>query len=159
MKLKYIICAESSSLDVTTGRVSMFHLLEDIGVASVPFFIQSVSISVLLEREQNELNSITIQLVVKSNNQELVTLPMQIEFLDKLRNRNLGTIQGIVVPNFGTMQFVVTYQGQELGRWEFTVHNIGQPSVSNQPSASDQNSADHPAPISFDEAAEPHASP
>ena len=125
MRVVYFICAESSSLDVQSGRVSIFHILDEVSATALPIFMASAATVVLFEREPDDPQVLEALLSVALNGNELAKLPINIDFQDKPRHRSLGTIQGMMIPNAGTVSFSVRYLEKELALFDFRVTYVG----------------------------------
>ena len=138
MELVLIACAESAAIDMSTQRVSLFNLLEEIGAASFPVILPHVSLISIFPRRANESENPSLQLRVTLDGQKqaLFEAPLEVQFQGKLRARNLTSLQGMPIPSTGLMKVEIRSKSRVLGTWNVQVGRIGQQQVTRQLSPS-----------------------
>ena len=126
MRVRFVTCAESVSLDARRNALSLFHLIEEMTVPAFPVVIPQLSIVALFERAEDEpeLADLTVRIVL--NEQEIFRGPIDLRFAGHLRMRWLTDVRGLVIPSPGTLAFIIYAGAQELGAWTISVLNIGQ---------------------------------
>lgn len=90
--------------DTETNSISAFNIVEGIAAAGFPFFMPSLTFFVLWQREPNDPARINGRFTVSIEEQELVALPIEADFGQGLRNRNIVNLGGLVVPRVGALR-------------------------------------------------------
>lgn len=129
VRVNVIFCAEFTIRDGDTNALSAINLLDDIRGAPLPFLIPRVSIVTLLERDANDPPDFPARMTIRLDGQQLFTGNFVIAFGDRMRIRNVTSLQGLVVPGPGVLRFELFRgdgQGQTLGATSITV-SAGQP--------------------------------
>jgi len=117
VKVQYITCAKSSSVDSKTNQLSLFHVLDEIGAPSFPLHLQSVCIAALFEREPDDALVQSYSLVIKLDGGLLASFTMTIDFTGARRNRSVNTIQGLTIPATGAVTIAIVQKGKILAEW------------------------------------------
>ena len=125
MRIKYLICSESSSFDQFTGRVSLFHLMDQIIAPTYPVAIPQISVIVCMEREENEPDSAELKIQIKLGAQELMSYPASIQFRGGTIARAVGNLQGFYVPAAGRLTASATFEGNTT-IWEIDCVQVGE---------------------------------
>jgi len=110
--LEYFLVSESISVDILTNRISLFHVLEEVGFPRVPFHISEFSISSAWDLEEEELGHevhTSVRITVPGI-EDPVLIPQ--DFLaERHRHRvNLGVL-GLEVRDFGAILFELLLDG------------------------------------------------
>lgn len=129
MKAQYIIVSESYALDHQTGRVSTFHLIDQLHVTSTPFLIPSISLVMLLIKESADRVDEQFEVSISVNNKQILNSLQNANFGTETVNRNFLSIQGLLVPEAGNLKFSARHKGQEIGFWHVPVEGIAIESV------------------------------
>src|SRR4051812_24672399 len=108
MKIALFAVAESSSLDTQKNRVSMFHILDGLGIASVPAIFPSLALVTIARREVSEAEQ-TYSCVceITCGSQSLAQIPVGLSFDGRTLTRNVVTIQGVPVPEMRDLIFTL----------------------------------------------------
>ncbi|MDR3461368.1 MAG: hypothetical protein P4L76_03510 [Beijerinckiaceae bacterium] len=117
MKVHYITCAKSSSVDSKTNQLSLFHVLDEIGAAAFPLHLHSVCVAALFEREAEDAVTQSYALVVKLDGGLLASFTMTIDFSGARRNRSVNTVQGLTIPAAGAVTIAMVQKGKVLAEW------------------------------------------
>ncbi len=146
MKVHYIACAKSSSVDGKTNQLSLFHVLDEITAAAYPLKIESFCVAALFEREPGEDGPQSYNLVIKLDGGMLASFTMSIDMSGARRNRSVNTIQGLTIPAAGVVSVAILQKGALLADWQMIAVAAG--AARPAPPASVTPSAPAPAPKS-----------
>jgi hypothetical protein len=117
VKVHYISCAKSSSVDGKTNQLSLFHVLDEISAPSFPLHLHSVCVAALFERESDDASLQSYALVIKLDGNLLASFTMTIDFTTSRRNRSVNTIQGLTIPGAGAVTIAAVQKGKILAEW------------------------------------------
>jgi hypothetical protein len=125
MRCELFAVAESASIDITTNRLSIFHIWDEITTPSLPTMMPSLAIVMMLTREENEPNDVDLQVSVSRNGQTLAQIPATVSFQTMLKARFVATVQGMVFTEQGVYELAV-HRGDEppLGAWRIQVRLV-----------------------------------
>ncbi|MBI5662551.1 MAG: hypothetical protein HZC46_10440 [Ignavibacterium album] len=129
MKCILSFVAEGVIRDATVNNISAYNILERFSSPGFPFLIPKLFFFSLLEKESESENKFSYNLVVKNNEQVLIEIPIESDFQDKNRNRQIVEIGGLVVPYPGKIDFTL-YEGSKiLCSYSIEIVKIGPPQV------------------------------
>ena len=117
MKVHYICCAQSSSLDSKTNQLSLFHILDEIGGVAFPLVLPSLCVAALFEREADDDAVQPFILAVSLDATLLASFTMSVDFARSRRNRTVNTIQGLVIPAAGLVTITLLQKSKVLAEW------------------------------------------
>lgn len=117
MKVHYISCAKSSSVDGKTNQLSLFHILDEISAPSFPLHLQSICVAALFERDPDDGSVQSYALVIKLDGGLLASFTMTVDFTTARRNRSVNTIQGLTIPAAGAVTIAMVQKGKVLAEW------------------------------------------
>jgi hypothetical protein len=117
VKVHYIACAKSSSVDNKTNQLSLFHILDEVGAAAFPLHLQSFCVAALFEREPEEAEVQSFVLAIHLNATLIASFTMQVDFTRSRRNRSVHTIQGLTIPAAGAVSITLTQKSRQLAEW------------------------------------------
>lgn len=141
MKTIFASVSESSSLDLQTGRLSIFHILEDLHISSFPAFVPSICLSAVCEREQDEPSTVTVDIVVLLGGLQIAHIPSRIDFHNQRKARAISYIQGLAINRPADLEISVNFGQQTLFTWKVGVHHIGQPQATTTTAPPSQQNA------------------
>jgi hypothetical protein len=127
MKCPFFVCSESSAIDAQTGRVSIFHILEDLHVVSAPFIIHSLAVVAFLSKEDHDDDVSEGKIEISIADRIISTFQVSINFQGQLRHRSLSLIQGTIVTAFGVLLLKLTIKDVELARWSVSIMQVNLP--------------------------------
>lgn len=131
MKCILSFVAEGIIRDATVNNISAYNILERFSSPGFPFLIPKLFFFSLLEKESEPENKFSYNLLVKNNEQVLIEIPIESDFQDKNRNRQIVEIGGLVVPAPGKVDFTL-YEGSKiLCSYSIEIVKIGLPKVDN----------------------------
>ncbi len=104
MELTFIAGAQSSAVDSQTGRLSLFHILEQVQVAVFPASL-SLTLVAVFAKGADEPDDQSVRLKVGLGETVVFDTPVAISFRGKLRNRVLTAMSGLGIPGPGTLSF------------------------------------------------------
>jgi hypothetical protein len=121
MRCLFLMCAESSAIDAPTGRLSAFHIIEELTASSFPVVVPHLHLVAMLERGRQE--SVADASAVLSLNGVLVGNPLKlaIDFRDRDQTKLVANIQGVVLQKAGKLTVSLEHGGASLGKWEIRV--------------------------------------
>jgi len=122
MKLIFMTCAQSSAVDSQTGRLSLFHMLEQVQATSFPTAMSFTLIG-MFAREAGEADDQSVRLKVDLGEATIFESAVNFSFRGKPRSRVLMAMNGLAVPSAGTLSFwFLSGEGAPLGApWEVVV--------------------------------------
>lgn len=115
-------CAQSSAVDSQTGRLSLFHLLEQVQATSFPTVL-SLTLVGMFARETGEADDQSVKLKVDLGETAIVESSVNFSFRGKPRSRVLMAMNGLAIPSTGKLSFsFLSGDGAPLGApWEVIV--------------------------------------
>ncbi|MDD5681270.1 MAG: hypothetical protein PHI59_08545 [Candidatus Omnitrophica bacterium] len=129
IKSTIMLCAEGIVRDTESNNISVFNILEQFTSEGFPLFIQKFYVFNYLERELADPSQIDCQVIITNNNAELASVPIHIDFLDKLRNRAIVTVNGLAILNPGRLTARMMLNGVELGSYKIDVVSSRPPEI------------------------------
>jgi hypothetical protein len=105
------VASEGISVDRKTGSVSVFSVLEQITAQGFPVLFQRLALFVLWEKDADDPARVAGRLVIDVMGQELFAQAVEINFQDKLRNRYVVRMNGLILPRPGLLRFAVRLEG------------------------------------------------
>ncbi|WP_158807402.1 hypothetical protein [Beijerinckia sp. L45] len=118
MKVHYIACAASSSLDAATNQLSLFHILDEISGPAFPLPVPSFCVAALFEREANDAVVQAFVLTVSLESVLIASFTMSVDFSSSRRNRSVNTIRGLTIPSTGLVTISLLQKTRVLAVWE-----------------------------------------
>ena len=137
MKVHYIACAQSSSLDTKTNQLSLFHLLDEIGGPTFPLVLPSICVAALFEREAEDAPTPSFVLAVTLDGKLVASFTLSADFTKSRRSRAVNTIQGLTLPATGALAITVLQKTRVLAEWRAPV-------VRSDPQGTEASSAHKP---------------
>ena len=107
MKAVTCLCCEAIIRDGDSGSISLINIIEDITLQGVPAFLPRFAVFLLSEKQDGDLGSNPIRLVILNNEQELVNSDLTVDFgMEDVGSRNRTNIRfaGFLVPNAGDLK-------------------------------------------------------
>jgi|SRR5580692_5463183 hypothetical protein len=108
-----IVC-EGVSIDVTTGQVSIYSLLESVPVQNMPAFFPPLSFLAILTREPNDPSGPAATLNVSLGGAHVLSAPVIVDFKNQFRTRVTVRVNGLVVTTPGVLRFSLSILGDEV---------------------------------------------
>jgi hypothetical protein len=114
--LEYFLVSESVAVDTLTNRISIFNVLETIRARRLPAVypvVHAVSVWLVDESDRGGDYQVTVRVTMPGGN--LMEYPMN--FVPQARRHRLfQRIQGIPVPQTGTIEFELLLNGVHVAR-------------------------------------------
>lgn len=131
MQLIFMTCAQSSAVDSQTGRLSLFHLLEQVQATSFPTAM-SLTLVGMFVKDPGEPDDQSVRLKVELGDAVLFDSPVNFSFRGKQRSRVLTAMNGLAIPSAGKLSFsFLTAAGAPLGSpWDVVVEKAAPPAGS-----------------------------
>jgi hypothetical protein len=127
IRQKICFVAEGVLIDSHTGQASAFNILEGIQAGGFPLFIQKSAFFCLWERDDTDASQYRAVFTVTLGNEEIARQNLDIDFLEKIRNRSIVYLNGIVIPRPGLVVFRLSVP--EHATAEYTIEIISTPQV------------------------------
>lgn len=115
------VAAESVVRDTTSGSISVFNILESVSGAGFPLLIQKAAFLAVWERSSEDPQSYEARFAVTLAGTELLRQSVSVNFRDKIRNRTLLTVNGLVVPQPGKLTFSLTVSDEVVASYAIDV--------------------------------------
>jgi len=126
---KFAMCADSVIIDRGTNQISVINIIEQLQSHGFPLAILKFVAVFYLTRENNDNPTPDVLLRVDAEN-TTNTFPLDLNFGEKLKNRVVSTLEGVVMPGPGTLRVSLLIDGNSVGHWEFEVSLIqGAPQI------------------------------
>ncbi len=127
MKVHYIACATSSSLDTKTNQLSLFHILDEIRGAAFPLVLPSICVATLFEREPEDAAVQSFVMAVTLDGKLLASFALSADFTKVRRTRAVNTVQGLTLPGPGAATITLLQKTRVLATWQALVVQQGRP--------------------------------
>ncbi len=101
---KLLLCAEGAVVDKMTNNVSAFNILEQLNFRSLPVIIPRMVILNVLEREKDDPVVWKGKLRIELSGTVLLDQPLEHNFGDLARSRNLLTLGGLPITQPGVLE-------------------------------------------------------
>jgi hypothetical protein len=138
MNLQFIAVAEGAVIDKGSNRISLFNVMDEIGVPAFPVMIPSLGIASMIVRAAGEDPS-PVRIKISLNEQILLQTGIQIDFQGHLRTRGVALVQGLILHQVGDLRIEILFGDESAGSWGIPVLLVGQSQAGgdqNQPSTS-----------------------
>ena len=119
MKVRYIACAQGSSVDHKTNELSLFQVLDEIGSEAFPVRLPSLCVAALFEREADEEQAQGYVMTVSLDAALIASFALQVDFGGARRNRSVNTVKGLTIPTPGLVAVRLSQKGAALAEWSF----------------------------------------
>ena len=145
MKVQYMACAGSSSVDGKTNQLSLFHILDELRAQVFPVQLTSFCVASLFEREPGDEPVQHYQLAISLNDALIASFAMAVDFTKSRRNRSVNTIQGLSIPGPGALVMSIVQKTTVLATWHFIAIQVGKPMDPSKSPPKRQQNEDTPA--------------
>jgi hypothetical protein len=115
------LAAQGVSLDSQTGSVSVFNILEGIAASGLPVFVQNTNFFAMLTRAADDPPDYDGTFTISMGEDEIVRQDARLVFGEKLRNRLVVRIPGIVITRPGILVFRLRVNDRVVAEYETTV--------------------------------------
>jgi len=105
IRAKLCFVAEGIIRDADNNTISAFTLIEGLGAAGFPLFLQRLSFFALWLRDTEDPRQIGAHFRVNLGNTILNETRLRLDFIDQLKTRTVIHLQGLVVPQPGLLDF------------------------------------------------------
>jgi hypothetical protein len=127
IEAKLFLCSDSAAIDQRSNTLSVFHISEHLLAAAFPVAIPRLDVIAILTREMGDPDRADMQLIVYRGEQELLSTPWVVHFLQQTTARALLEMNGVVVPAPGDLRFLCRIGERTLASWTISVVQAGQP--------------------------------
>lgn len=130
-----LFCAQSASIDVSTGRLSAFNLVDRLNVVSLPVVLPELVVGFFLRKDKDEPNTFDLSIIFKSNGNVFNEMPFVVDFAGDSSCKTLVGIQNAILPAPGEWEVILKHKEASLGSYVFDVSKVNvPPTVANTPS-------------------------
>jgi hypothetical protein len=121
--VRSLVClaAENVVRDATSNSISVFNILEGVSGNGFPLLVQRTAFLTVWERERVDPQDYAGRFAVSLGGTELIARNVSVNFRDKLRNRSILTVNGLVIPQPGTLVFSLTISSDVVARYAVEV--------------------------------------
>lgn len=128
MKVSLFCCAAGSSVDKLSGKLSIFNIITDVGVKSLPLFFPKVAIVGVLHRESTDTSN-SILLTGDLNGTILFSHSVRIEFDSSRTNLLSVNLTGLKVEEPGMVEVKMVSSDRIIATYIFSVDYLGEDSA------------------------------
>ena len=121
IRCRLAVCGEVAVLDKGTSNASVVNILQHMQVEGFPIVFPRLGCVFLLERDEGDPNIPDTSVRITIDDDEIHTFPVPFDFQDKPRSTNIVRILGTVFPRPGIAAVRLLHEGEEIGRWEFSI--------------------------------------
>jgi len=114
-------CSNRVYIDARTNEVAIIGLYEEVVSQGFPVVMAQITSFFLLTRDDGDPTEYDARIVITLGDTELFRGPIQIDFLDKHRNRTTLLLQGLVLQSPGTVKAALIIGDEEIAAWQFPV--------------------------------------
>ncbi|HWE36574.1 MAG TPA: hypothetical protein VG406_08410 [Isosphaeraceae bacterium] len=123
--LEYFIVCESTSVDAATGRISLFHVIEDLFPDHFPYVLPRVEAVSLWNLEaEDDGKDFQVLLRITPPGLRVADFPMNLS-RGRSRYRAVLAVERIPLPQPGTLSFEVLLNGRHQASHTVTVQATG----------------------------------
>jgi len=129
VKVSLFCCAAGSVVDKLSGKLSIFNLITDVGVNSLPLFFPKIAIVGVIHRESADADKSDILLVGSINEENLFSHKVKVEFNSSRTNLLTVNINGLKIDMPGFVKVNMVYNDKIISTCTFAVDLIGNSST------------------------------
>ena len=126
-QVNIFLASFGKSLDVETQSLSIFGLLDGIGVVAFPIHFPNIVVTTVLNRAESDSNAPVFDLSVEQNGNSLMHFPMTVQFGASLKARSFAQIQGLLLTATGRLTFRLKSGEEELANYPVEVVSVQPP--------------------------------
>ena len=122
MKLDFVVCAQASSIDISTNQLSIFNIFTDIIVAGFPISLRMETV-LNFRRDSSEPMKHDVSMLIKHSNHRnpLAKHNASIDFQGKNTTRLIGKLESLTITGPGTVTVSVRHNSRKIGETSFLV--------------------------------------
>ena len=124
IRLKLMLCAHGVIRDAEDNTISIFSIIEGIQGVGFPLFLQKMDVLAIFERLPAGPPQIEVTFRTSIGDMQIFEKSMNVDFQDRFRNRTVLHVQGIVIPNPGTLRVDAIWEGNVIGTYEMGAEQI-----------------------------------
>jgi hypothetical protein len=128
IKAKLAVCGEKVIRDAVSNKISIVNIIETIKSPGFPLFIPELTCLFITERSQKDPENIDCFTRFALDKKELNIVPGKISYTDKLLNRFILIINGLVISKPGTLRvsLFLKENNKEIAFWKIVIKKIGE---------------------------------
>lgn len=124
MKINMFTVADSVIVDQATNSMSFINILESVSSAQFPILIPRIMIVSTYKKEPGDADLIQLDLSISINKKIIISNPIQVNFQESQSTRNIVRLQGLPIPETGSLDFVIRKDSKRLKTWSVDVSQI-----------------------------------
>lgn len=121
MKLLMLAVAERAIRDGDTDRMSLVDIIDSVGADSFPHLLDELALLTIYHNSEKGPEDDKVVVTLKNNDEELTSQEQVIHFGDRIGNRTVTRVSGIVLSKPGTFTVEIRHNDIELGSWSIPV--------------------------------------
>lgn len=129
MKSIIAFCAEGIIKDAISNNVTAYNIIEKISSPGFPLFVQKIFFFCLIEKKDDEPESVDVTLEVSNNGKKLIDLKLRPKFTVGNRNRQIVEIGGLAIPAPGEITFSLQYNKDIFCSYSIEIKQTQKPSI------------------------------
>lgn len=114
MKVRLALCAEGSSVDKATNKLSIFNVIDKMNSMTYPLFMPKLCFVFAVDREENENLPTSATLRVLSAESIVSELRVPMSFSPDGSSRSVANLNNLVIPKPGKLSFQLTWEQGSL---------------------------------------------
>jgi hypothetical protein len=126
LMLRSTLClvAEGVIRDAETNNVSVYNILESITAQGFPLFLSKLGFLAVWEKETTDPIIYRANFSITLNEQQLYAQDIPLDFQNNIRLRSIITVQGVVIPQPGQMNFRLTTESGQVANFTLTAQAV-----------------------------------
>jgi hypothetical protein len=125
MKFKFIVISESSSVDKGSGNLSIFNIIESIKGPSFPILIPKMTVSSIIEFEEQDKSEHILTLEIKQKNEDSLISQVPLKG-NKNKTAKVGIkVNGYIVKEPGAIEILLKCDDEKYIKTTINATQIG----------------------------------
>lgn len=127
IKAKLAVCGEKAIRDAISNKISVVNIIESIKSPGFPLFVPELTCLFITERSQKDPESIDCFIRFSLDKKELNIVPGKISYTDKLLNRFILVMNGLLIPKPGMLRVSLFSKenNKEIAFWKIAIEKVG----------------------------------
>jgi hypothetical protein len=121
MKLLVLAMAQKAIRDGETDRISLIDIVDSVAAESFPHFVGELSLLTIYHKEDGDDAKETVTFTLKNNDDEMAVQEQDVVFGDRIGNRTIIGVNGLVLLKPGTFSVTVQHKDRTIGTWSIPV--------------------------------------
>jgi len=114
VRSKIFLCAHGTAQDRESNNITVFSIIEQFNVTTFPLAYPFITVFGCFEKDPKDKRKYQVQLKVLNNENEILAVPSELNFLEFPRARLIFQIGGIIIPEPGLLKFILYVNNKVL---------------------------------------------